>query len=106
MDHDEPDQSYHAPPESKPRVRLISHEERLAILAAFGIHPGTPPTVQTHYVALAFPVRDETEHARERSESCGGNSFPTIRGGSRHGRDQERGLLARPAFGLPRRSKY
>ncbi len=48
------------PPESKPRVRLISHEERLAILAALGYTPGTPPTVQTHYVALAFLFGIET----------------------------------------------
>lgn len=48
------------PPESKPRVRLIPQEERKAILAALGYTPGTPPTVQTHYVALAFLFGIET----------------------------------------------
>jgi len=105
MDHDEPDQSYHAPPESKPRVRLISHEERLAILAAFGIHPGTPPTVQTHYVALAFLFgMKRSTRGRDPKAAVGirflRSEVARVTGGTKNGDYGE------TCFGLPRRSKY
>lgn len=48
------------PPESKPRVRLISQAERDAIIEALGYTPGTPPANRMHYVALAFLFGIET----------------------------------------------
>lgn len=48
------------PPESKPRVRLVSQAERDSILAALGYTPGNPPTTRMHYVALAFLFGIET----------------------------------------------
>jgi integrase len=48
------------PPESKPRVRLVSQAERDAIIEELGYTPDTPPVTRMHYVALAFLFGIET----------------------------------------------
>lgn len=48
------------PPESKPRVRLISQAERKAIVSALDYTPGNPPAKLSHYIALAFLFGIET----------------------------------------------
>lgn len=48
------------PPESKPRFRLISPEERQKILDALDYAYGKQPTTRMHYIALAFLFAIET----------------------------------------------